>query len=163
MDRLVKSVTLNANPRPCANKERRRSRGNRKSCKSHLCPHPLPLYSVPARMLFPHLCVPVSLPYPISVSLSHLCVPVLMPCPTSVACSHIPVPSPCLSSHALPSLCPHTLSLYSVLCPCPDAFSHLCVPVPPPYLCPHASSHLCALVPMPCLAPSPLATPHLPC
>ncbi|KFO07233.1 FH1/FH2 domain-containing protein 1, partial [Balearica regulorum gibbericeps] len=33
MDRLVKSVTHNANPRPCANKERRRSRGNRKSCK----------------------------------------------------------------------------------------------------------------------------------
>ncbi|XP_035754667.1 FH1/FH2 domain-containing protein 1 isoform X2 [Egretta garzetta] len=32
MDRLVKSVTHNANPRPCANKERRRSRGNRKSC-----------------------------------------------------------------------------------------------------------------------------------
>ncbi|NWH56097.1 FHOD1 protein, partial [Geococcyx californianus] len=31
MDRLVKSVTHNANPRPCANKERRRSRGNRKS------------------------------------------------------------------------------------------------------------------------------------
>uniref|UniRef100_A0A8D2NZN8 Formin homology 2 domain containing 1 n=1 Tax=Zosterops lateralis melanops TaxID=1220523 RepID=A0A8D2NZN8_ZOSLA len=34
MDQLVKSVTHNANPRPCPNKERRRSRGNRKSCKS---------------------------------------------------------------------------------------------------------------------------------
>ncbi|NXE40229.1 FHOD1 protein, partial [Ptilorrhoa leucosticta] len=33
MDRLVKSVTHNPNPRPCPNKERRRSRGNRKSCK----------------------------------------------------------------------------------------------------------------------------------
>nr|XP_009931947.1 PREDICTED: FH1/FH2 domain-containing protein 1 [Opisthocomus hoazin] len=37
MDRLVKSVTHNANPRPCANKERRRSRGNRKSCSPRLC------------------------------------------------------------------------------------------------------------------------------
>ncbi|NXN69352.1 FHOD1 protein, partial [Himantopus himantopus] len=36
MDRLVKSVTLNANPRPCANKERRRSRGNRKSLRRTL-------------------------------------------------------------------------------------------------------------------------------
>uniref|UniRef100_A0A8D2MI53 Formin homology 2 domain containing 1 n=1 Tax=Zonotrichia albicollis TaxID=44394 RepID=A0A8D2MI53_ZONAL len=37
MDQLVKSVTHNPNPRPCPNKERRRSRGNRKSCKSHPC------------------------------------------------------------------------------------------------------------------------------
>ncbi|XP_009881559.1 PREDICTED: FH1/FH2 domain-containing protein 1 [Charadrius vociferus] len=36
MDRLVKSVTLNANPRPCPNKERRRSRGNRKSLRRTL-------------------------------------------------------------------------------------------------------------------------------
>ncbi|KAM6324870.1 FH1/FH2 domain-containing protein 1 [Podargus strigoides] len=36
MDRLVKSVTHNANPRPCANKERRRSRGNRKSLRRTL-------------------------------------------------------------------------------------------------------------------------------
>ncbi|KAM9183060.1 FH1/FH2 domain-containing protein 1 isoform 2-T2 [Mergus octosetaceus] len=36
MDRLVKSVTQSANPRPCANKERRRSRGNRKSLRRTL-------------------------------------------------------------------------------------------------------------------------------
>ncbi|NXO71194.1 FHOD1 protein, partial [Phainopepla nitens] len=36
MDQLVKSVTLNANPRPCPNKERRRSRGNRKSLRRTL-------------------------------------------------------------------------------------------------------------------------------
>uniref|UniRef100_A0A8B9M3E0 Formin homology 2 domain containing 1 n=1 Tax=Accipiter nisus TaxID=211598 RepID=A0A8B9M3E0_9AVES len=36
MDRLVKSVTHNANPRPCTNKERRRSRGNRKSLRRTL-------------------------------------------------------------------------------------------------------------------------------
>ncbi|KFQ09001.1 FH1/FH2 domain-containing protein 1, partial [Leptosomus discolor] len=36
MDRLVKSVTHNTNPRPCANKERRRSRGNRKSLRRTL-------------------------------------------------------------------------------------------------------------------------------
>ncbi|NXW48958.1 FHOD1 protein, partial [Nyctiprogne leucopyga] len=36
MDRLVKSVTHNPNPRPCANKERRRSRGNRKSLRRTL-------------------------------------------------------------------------------------------------------------------------------
>ncbi|NXV09663.1 FHOD1 protein, partial [Cettia cetti] len=55
MDQLVKSVTHNANPRPCPNKERRRSRGNRKSCKSlcpcalfYLCSHALSLYSVPS-------------------------------------------------------------------------------------------------------------------
>ncbi|NXS55046.1 FHOD1 protein, partial [Brachypteracias leptosomus] len=36
MDQLVKSVTHNANPRPCANKERRRSRGNRKSLRRTL-------------------------------------------------------------------------------------------------------------------------------
>ncbi|NXS98629.1 FHOD1 protein, partial [Jacana jacana] len=36
MDRLVKSVTHNANPRHCANKERRRSRGNRKSLRRTL-------------------------------------------------------------------------------------------------------------------------------
>ncbi|NWH50431.1 FHOD1 protein, partial [Fregata magnificens] len=36
MDRLVKSVTHNANPRPCASKERRRSRGNRKSLRRTL-------------------------------------------------------------------------------------------------------------------------------
>ncbi|XP_065519909.1 FH1/FH2 domain-containing protein 1 [Lathamus discolor] len=35
MDQLVKSVT-HANPRPCANKERRRSRGNRKSLRRTL-------------------------------------------------------------------------------------------------------------------------------
>ncbi|XP_017679679.1 PREDICTED: FH1/FH2 domain-containing protein 1 isoform X1 [Lepidothrix coronata] len=36
MDRLVKSVTHNANPRPCTNRERRRSRGNRKSLRRTL-------------------------------------------------------------------------------------------------------------------------------
>ncbi|NWY37732.1 FHOD1 protein, partial [Sylvia atricapilla] len=36
MDQLVKSVTHNANPRPCPNKERRRSRGNRKSLRRTL-------------------------------------------------------------------------------------------------------------------------------
>uniref|UniRef100_A0A663MMR5 Formin homology 2 domain containing 1 n=1 Tax=Athene cunicularia TaxID=194338 RepID=A0A663MMR5_ATHCN len=36
MDQLVKSVTHNTNPRPCANKERRRSRGNRKSLRRTL-------------------------------------------------------------------------------------------------------------------------------
>uniref|UniRef100_A0A803WA01 Formin homology 2 domain containing 1 n=1 Tax=Ficedula albicollis TaxID=59894 RepID=A0A803WA01_FICAL len=36
MDQLVKSVTLNANPRPCPNKERRRSRVNRKSLRRTL-------------------------------------------------------------------------------------------------------------------------------
>ncbi|NXM53336.1 FHOD1 protein, partial [Illadopsis cleaveri] len=36
MDQLVKSVTQNANPRPCPNKERRRSRGNRKSLRRTL-------------------------------------------------------------------------------------------------------------------------------
>ncbi|NWW55169.1 FHOD1 protein, partial [Pedionomus torquatus] len=36
MDRLVKSVTHNANPRHCTNKERRRSRGNRKSLRRTL-------------------------------------------------------------------------------------------------------------------------------
>ncbi|NWV67371.1 FHOD1 protein, partial [Malurus elegans] len=36
MDRLVKSVTHNPNPRPCPNKERRRSRGNRKSLRRTL-------------------------------------------------------------------------------------------------------------------------------
>ncbi|NXC27296.1 FHOD1 protein, partial [Campylorhamphus procurvoides] len=36
MDQLVKSVTHNANPRPCTNKERRRSRGNRKSLRRTL-------------------------------------------------------------------------------------------------------------------------------
>ncbi|XP_061863540.1 FH1/FH2 domain-containing protein 1 isoform X2 [Colius striatus] len=36
MDQLVKSVTHSANPRPCANKERRRSRGNRKSLRRTL-------------------------------------------------------------------------------------------------------------------------------
>ncbi|NWX91902.1 FHOD1 protein, partial [Nothoprocta pentlandii] len=36
MDRLVKSVTHNPNPRPCANKERKRSRGNRKSLRRTL-------------------------------------------------------------------------------------------------------------------------------
>ncbi|XP_071613261.1 FH1/FH2 domain-containing protein 1 isoform X1 [Heliangelus exortis] len=36
MDRLVKSVTHSANPRPCPSKERRRSRGNRKSLRRTL-------------------------------------------------------------------------------------------------------------------------------
>uniref|UniRef100_A0A669QT56 Formin homology 2 domain containing 1 n=1 Tax=Phasianus colchicus TaxID=9054 RepID=A0A669QT56_PHACC len=36
MDRLVKSVTHNANPRPCPSRERRRSRGNRKSLRRTL-------------------------------------------------------------------------------------------------------------------------------
>ncbi|XP_072729055.1 FH1/FH2 domain-containing protein 1 isoform X1 [Ciconia boyciana] len=36
MDQLVKSVTHNANPRPCTNKERRRSRSNRKSLRRTL-------------------------------------------------------------------------------------------------------------------------------
>ncbi|NXX49837.1 FHOD1 protein, partial [Tricholaema leucomelas] len=36
MDRLVKSVTHNPNPRPCASRERRRSRGNRKSLRRTL-------------------------------------------------------------------------------------------------------------------------------
>ncbi|NXC07252.1 FHOD1 protein, partial [Orthonyx spaldingii] len=36
MDQLVKSVTHNANPRPCPKKERRRSRGNRKSLRRTL-------------------------------------------------------------------------------------------------------------------------------
>uniref|UniRef100_A0A8C3UJ72 Formin homology 2 domain containing 1 n=1 Tax=Catharus ustulatus TaxID=91951 RepID=A0A8C3UJ72_CATUS len=36
MDQLVKSVTHNANPRPCPNKERRRSRVNRKSLRRTL-------------------------------------------------------------------------------------------------------------------------------
>ncbi|NXK46078.1 FHOD1 protein, partial [Chauna torquata] len=36
MDRLVKSVTHSANPRPCASRERRRSRGNRKSLRRTL-------------------------------------------------------------------------------------------------------------------------------
>ncbi|KAM6409126.1 FH1/FH2 domain-containing protein 1 isoform 2-T2 [Rhynochetos jubatus] len=36
MDQLVKSVTHNPNPRPCTNKERRRSRGNRKSLRRTL-------------------------------------------------------------------------------------------------------------------------------
>ncbi|NXG36712.1 FHOD1 protein, partial [Dromaius novaehollandiae] len=36
MDRLVKSVTHNTNTRPCANKERKRSRGNRKSLRRTL-------------------------------------------------------------------------------------------------------------------------------
>ncbi|NWI93515.1 FHOD1 protein, partial [Pitta sordida] len=36
MDRLVKSVTHNPNPRPCTNRERRRSRGNRKSLRRTL-------------------------------------------------------------------------------------------------------------------------------
>uniref|UniRef100_A0A8C3E6W0 Formin homology 2 domain containing 1 n=1 Tax=Corvus moneduloides TaxID=1196302 RepID=A0A8C3E6W0_CORMO len=36
MDRLVKSVTHNASPRPCPNKERKRSRGNRKSLRRTL-------------------------------------------------------------------------------------------------------------------------------
>ncbi|NXR06850.1 FHOD1 protein, partial [Semnornis frantzii] len=36
MDRLVKSVTHNRNPRPCASRERRRSRGNRKSLRRTL-------------------------------------------------------------------------------------------------------------------------------
>uniref|UniRef100_A0A8C8ABL2 Formin homology 2 domain containing 1 n=1 Tax=Otus sunia TaxID=257818 RepID=A0A8C8ABL2_9STRI len=36
MDQLVKSVTHNTNPRPCTNKERRRSRGNRKSLRRTL-------------------------------------------------------------------------------------------------------------------------------
>uniref|UniRef100_A0A8C2TGE7 Formin homology 2 domain containing 1 n=1 Tax=Coturnix japonica TaxID=93934 RepID=A0A8C2TGE7_COTJA len=36
MDRLVKSVTHSANPRPCPSRERRRSRGNRKSLRRTL-------------------------------------------------------------------------------------------------------------------------------
>ncbi|XP_054026122.1 FH1/FH2 domain-containing protein 1 [Dryobates pubescens] len=36
MDRLVKSVTHNPDPRPCASRERRRSRGNRKSLRRTL-------------------------------------------------------------------------------------------------------------------------------
>ncbi|XP_051485296.1 FH1/FH2 domain-containing protein 1 isoform X2 [Apus apus] len=36
MDQLVKSVTQSANPRPCPSKERRRSRGNRKSLRRTL-------------------------------------------------------------------------------------------------------------------------------
>ncbi|KAM6300433.1 FH1/FH2 domain-containing protein 1 [Aegotheles albertisi] len=36
MDRLVKSVTHSTNPRPCATRERRRSRGNRKSLRRTL-------------------------------------------------------------------------------------------------------------------------------
>ncbi|NXG13099.1 FHOD1 protein, partial [Grallaria varia] len=36
MDQLVKSVTHNPNPRPCTNRERRRSRGNRKSLRRTL-------------------------------------------------------------------------------------------------------------------------------
>lgn len=169
----MKSVTHNANPRPCANKERRRSRGNRKSCKSHpcpralfrLCPHALPLslYSVPAQMLFP---IAVSLsPCPISLSLSHPC-----PCPCALShlCGLSPCPDALCVSHPISvSLSPyssHFCVLVPLLCPVslPACFpifaslSHLC-PCPPclvpcgsvPMHCPHALSHLCALVPCP--------------
>ncbi|XP_069649963.1 FH1/FH2 domain-containing protein 1 isoform X4 [Haliaeetus albicilla] len=138
MDRLVKSVTHNANPRPCTNKERRRSRGNRKSCKSCSCPCTLS-----------HLCGPV--PMPCTCTLSHLSVPVPVPCPTSVALSLLfPVSLPRCS---VPSLCPCPISV-STPVSCPVAV---------PMLCPHALSHLCVRVPMPCLATSPLAAPDLPC
>ncbi|XP_062442140.1 FH1/FH2 domain-containing protein 1 isoform X2 [Rhea pennata] len=107
MDRLVKSVTHNTNSRPCTNKERKRSRGNRKSCKSTLwqMPCPIPSFSL-------SLCsVPSQYPSPC------LCFPVPMSCPTSVSFS--------LSLYSSPSLC----SLYSVasLCPCPHALSYFCL------------------------------------
>lgn len=103
MDQLVKSVTHNANPRPCP-KERRRSRGNRKSCKSHLCPCALFQCSVPVlcpiSMSLSHLFVPAQMLFPSSVSLSltlsHLFV--AMPCPISLSLRLCPVSTPLLIS-----------------------------------------------------------------
>lgn len=105
----------------------------------------------------PVLCpISVAVPgcfFPISVCLSHLCGPVPMPCPCTLSplcpCSctlshlSVPVPVPCPTSVAL--------SLYSFLCPCPDALSHLYVPVPSLSLplCPVPFLFACS-VPMPC-------------
>lgn len=155
----MKSVTHNANPRPCPNKERRRSRGNRKSCKSHpcvfvpcsisvptLCPCTLSHLHVPVPSLCPcpdafsQLCVPVPLPF--------LFVSVAMPCPISVSLFPCSAQSPysftSLSLSSIPSPCLCTLSICLIPSPCLCALSSCLV--------------LCVLVPMPYLAPSPWAT-----
>ncbi|XP_064243263.1 FH1/FH2 domain-containing protein 1 isoform X2 [Passer domesticus] len=151
MDQLVKSVTHNANPRPCPNKERRRSRGNRKSCKCHPC------VLMPCSISVPH-SVPVLCP--ISTSLSHICVPARMLFPSSVSLSPHPFPSLCLCCHALSNLFPGSAqSPYSL-----SSLSLSLSSVPSPCLCALSLSLvLCVLYHMPCLAPSPWATHDLPC
>lgn len=174
MDRLVKSVTQSANPRPCANKERRRSRGNRKSresllslsprlvpplcpCRpvlSPLCPHALSLYS-PNPVSQPRCSFPSVHLHPHAPS--HLCPLALSPYSfPSVSPSHLSVPGPVLCPCTLP--CP---------CPCPDALSHLRIPVPMSasralplslYLVSSLGpSSLSPLYPVLCLRPCPLA------
>uniref|UniRef100_A0A8C2TJ02 Formin homology 2 domain containing 1 n=1 Tax=Coturnix japonica TaxID=93934 RepID=A0A8C2TJ02_COTJA len=86
MDRLVKSVTHSANPRPCPSRERRRSRGNRKSCE---CPEPP--------------CAPVSwtlCPLPMFCLSSSLC-----------PCSDALTPSQCLWFYSV-FLFPHLFHLF---------------------------------------------------
>uniref|UniRef100_A0A8C9G8F6 Formin homology 2 domain containing 1 n=1 Tax=Pavo cristatus TaxID=9049 RepID=A0A8C9G8F6_PAVCR len=162
MDRLVKSVTHSANPRPCPSRERRRSRGNRKSCESPLplSPHPVPLCpghcALSPCSVFAHPRVPVQMLFAISASLSPCPVPSLSP-----FCVLVPTPVPSLFSPAP--------TLYFVLCPIavpilyPSDLSHLwisaqmlfptfCVQVPT--LCPCSHATLC-----PCLCPK--ATPCL--
>lgn len=118
MDQLVKSVTHNANPRPCTNKERRRSRGNRKSRKSPPCPHALshPSASLPMLSPVPVLC-------PIAVSPSHLCGPDPVLCPVALPRCTSPSWCPCPISVPVPTssvfLCPPCL--VPSLCPCPHA------------------------------------------
>lgn len=121
MDQLVKSVTYNPNPRPCPNKERRRSRGNRKSCKSHPC------VLVPCSISVPR-SVPVLCPISMSVSLLRCFFPALCPCPLTL--SHLFVSIAMPSPISLPRLCPIPMLLFisvsiavlfhlhvSVLCP----------------------------------------------
>lgn len=150
MDRLVKSVTHNANPRPCTNKERRRSRGNRKSCKSCSCPCTLShLWPCPDAFS-PSLCVcPTSValfPCPVPV-LCPLSVPVPVPCPISVSLFLYPVPP------LWPCLCTLSCVPAQMLCPIFMSLSHLCL-----YLC--VLSRFCSHALSPCLVPSLCPCPH---
>ncbi|XP_010582204.1 PREDICTED: FH1/FH2 domain-containing protein 1 isoform X2 [Haliaeetus leucocephalus] len=140
MDRLVKSVTHNANPRPCTNKERRRSRGNRKSCKSCSCPCTLSHLCGPAQMLLPHLCVSVPPLWPCSHALYLYSVPSQCPCPCTL--SHLCGPVSTLSCVPAQMLCPIFMSL-----------SHLC-------LYPCVLSRCCSHALSPCLVPSLCPCPH---
>lgn len=145
MDRLVKSVTHSANPRPCPSRERRRSRGNRKSCESPLplSPHPVPL--CPGRCalspcsILAHPCVPVQM------LICHLSVPGPIPCPCSHTCSisvfPFLIPLLCRMSHQCLFSLP--LCYFPSLDLCSGALSHL--------LCPSPNSvSLSPCHPMPC-------------
>ncbi|XP_026712683.1 FH1/FH2 domain-containing protein 1 isoform X1 [Athene cunicularia] len=161
MDQLVKSVTHNTNPRPCANKERRRSRGNRKSCKTHpcpcalahLCPHALPLSLYSLSALWPR-----------SHALSLYSVPSPCPCPHALLHLHLPMlcPVPVLSPVSV-SLTPYTVPpLWSCPCTLSCGPAQILFPifVSLSHLCPCVLSHLCSHALSPCFVSFLCLFPH---